>query len=102
MSSQNGVPDSRPVNGASLSTPPASLGALCEHLAQSIHDGVLQSLALSMLEVDLCRRAIEAGDTAAALSELRAIEPEVQSAIAALRTVIRELHLAAHAPRPPA
>ncbi|HEY7065169.1 MAG TPA: histidine kinase [Chloroflexota bacterium] len=102
MPTQNGVPDPQGASGVPPPAPPGSVGELCEHLAQSLHDGVLQSLALAMLEADLCRRAIEAGDQDTALAELRTIEPELQSVITALRTVIRDLHLAAHAARPPA
>jgi signal transduction histidine kinase len=74
-----------------------SFTALCDHLAQVIHDRVLQSLALSMLQADLCRRGILAGDQETALAELSGIEPELQAAVDTLRGVIRDLQAAAHA-----
>jgi hypothetical protein len=79
---------------------PTPFVAVCDHVAQVIHDRVLQSLALSMLQADLCRRGIQAGDQDTALAELSAIEPELQAAVETLRTVIRELHAAAHATTP--
>jgi hypothetical protein len=74
--------------------------AVCDHVAQVIHDRVLQSLALSMLQADLCRRGIQAGKPEAALAELSAIEPELQAAVDTLRAVLRELQAAAHASTP--
>ena len=73
------------------------MAALCDHVAQVIHDRVLQALALSMLQADLCRRGIEAGDRETALAELSGIEPQLQAAVETLRGVIADLHAAAHA-----
>jgi len=69
--------------------------ALCDHVAQVIHDSVLQALALSMLQADLCRRGIEAGNRDLALEELSGIEPQLQVAVETLRSVIAELRAAA-------
>src|SRR5690348_8398617 len=77
-----------------------SFVAVCDRVAQVIHDRVLQSLALSMLQADLCRRGIQAGDQQTALAELSAIEPELQAAVETLRAVIRDLQAAAHSSIP--
>jgi hypothetical protein len=69
--------------------------ALCDHLAKVIHDSVLQALALSMLQADLCRRGIETGNREMALGELSGIEPQLQAAVETLRGVIAELRAAA-------
>ncbi|HLH25596.1 MAG TPA: histidine kinase [Chloroflexota bacterium] len=96
MAHPSGIPDS---GGADLSLPAgaraAATTALCDHLAKLIHDSVLQSLALAMLQADLCRRGIEAGDRELALSELSGIVPQLQAAVETLRGVIRDLQAAA-------
>jgi hypothetical protein len=98
MAHLNGVP----LRGGPGSAPPAAAPtestALCDHLARVIHDRVLQSLALAMLQADLCRRGIEAGDREMALTELSGITPELQAAVETLRGVIGDLEAAAHAP----
>jgi len=73
--------------------------ALCDHVAKVIHDSVLQALALSMLQADLCRRGIEAGNREMALAELSGIEPQLQAAVETLRGVIAELQAAAQSDR---
>jgi signal transduction histidine kinase len=78
----------------------AGLEPLAERLAQVIHDRVLQSLALGMLQADLCRRAIEAGNREQALAELNGIPPELEAAVLVLREVVRDLNAAAGVRRP--
>jgi len=48
-----------------------------------------------MLQADLCRRGIEAGNRDLALEELSGIEPQLQVAVETLRSVIAELRAAA-------
>jgi hypothetical protein len=98
MAFMNGAPPpggtKRPLSAGAA---PTAYSALCDHLAKVIHDRVLQALALSMLQADLCRRGIEAGDRDMALAELSGIEPQLQAAVETLRGVIADLHAAAHA-----
>ena len=80
-----------PHNPSPDSTPaPASPDGVA--LARLIHDDVLQSLAVSLLSVELCRRALAAGDHPAAQAELDLIAESIDSAATALRGVMTRLH----------
>ncbi len=80
----------------------ASLPEQCERGAHLIHDQVLQSLGLCLLQADLCRRQWENGEEQAALAELNGLNEELDTAIAVLRQVVSELLTAARAPTPTA
>lgn len=73
---------------------------ICERAAAAIHDDVLQSLALCMLQVELCRRLWEGGDAEAGLAELDGMTSEIDRAAEALRQVVGDLRIVAgHNPR---
>lgn len=70
---------------------------LCARLAYTIHDDVLQSMALCMLQATLCRRLWESGQVPEALAELDAISGELDSAANVLRGIVTDLRAAAEA-----
>jgi histidine kinase len=83
------------------STPPApsascnATGAgLSDHLQHVIHDEVLQSLGISMLQAELCRRLWENGQPTEAFDELKGVVREIEAAVEVLRHVMRDLHQA--------
>ena len=82
------VPPSALVH-ASLALPPA----FTEHLAGLIHDQVLQSLGLALLQAELCRRLWENGQGEDAASELAGVVQELESAVDVLRGVMADLRL---------
>ena len=67
-------------------------GLLSDHLQQVIHDDVLQSLGISMLQAELCRRLWENGQNLEAFEELKGVVREIESAVETLRHVMRDLH----------
>jgi hypothetical protein len=88
-----------------LSMPPSTLlrtsltasPAFADHLAGVIHDEVLQSLGLALLQTELCRRLWENGQGEDAASELAGVVQELESAVDALRGVMADLRVAADA-----
>ena len=88
-----------------LSMPPSALlrtsltasPAFADHLAGVIHDEVLQSLGLALLQTELCRRLWENGQGEDAASELAGVVQELESAVDALRGVMADLRVAADA-----
>jgi len=88
-----------------LALPPSTLlrtsltasPAFADHLASVIHDDVLQSLGLALLQTELCRRLWENGQGEDAASELSGVVQELESAVDALRGVMAELRVAADA-----
>jgi len=91
--------------GAGLSLPPSTLlrasltasPAFADHLAGVIHDEVLQSLGLALLQAELCRRLWENGQGEDAAAELGGVVQELESAVDALRGVMADLRVAADA-----
>ena len=71
--------------------------AFADHLAGVIHDEVLQSLGLALLQTELCRRLWENGQGEDAASELAGVVQELESAVDALRGVMADLRVAADA-----
>ena len=69
--------------------------ALYEHLEHVIHDDVLQSIGVSMLQADLCRRALEAPDDQQAIPELDELMRVLRSAVDGLRHAVVDLRRAA-------
>ena len=67
---------------------------LHEQLARVIHDNVLQSLALSLLQAELCRRLWESGEGDRAFSELVGVVAELEAAADKLREVMLDLRAA--------
>lgn len=62
-------------------------------LERRIHDDVLQSLGVSLLGAELCRRLWAAGQQEEALHELDEVVRETEAAIEVLRTIMCELHV---------
>jgi len=84
--------DPAPVQPSSPTLVPSA--QLCNRLARTIHDQVLQSLALCLLQTDLCRRLWDSGQAPDALAELTGIAREVESAAEVLRQVVSDLRTA--------
>jgi Histidine kinase len=78
---------------ASLTASPA----FADHLAGVIHDQVLQSLGLALLQTELCRRLWENGQGEDAGAELSGVVQELEAAVDALRGVMADLRVAADA-----
>ena len=72
----------------------SSGGLLSDHLQHVIHDDVMQSLGISMLQAELCRRLWENGREPEALEELQGRRREIEAAVGELRHVMRDLHAA--------
>ena len=87
-----GMPPSTLLRSARTASP-----AFADHLAGVIHDEVLQSLGLALLQTELCRRLWENGQGEDAASELSGVVQELESAVDALRGVMAELRVAADA-----
>ena len=89
--------------GAQLGLPPSTLfrasltasPAFADHLASVIHDEVLQSLGLALLQTELCRRLWENGQGDDGAVELSGVVQELESAVDALRGVMADLRVAA-------
>ncbi|MBI3964344.1 MAG: histidine kinase dimerization/phosphoacceptor domain-containing protein [Chloroflexi bacterium] len=82
----------------SLPQPSESAGAddsleptLHERLARLIHDDVLQSLGVSLLQAELCKRMIESDKPDDAIVELNGVVDGVEAAVSSLRHVMTEL-----------
>ena len=61
------------------------------HIADVIHLHVLQSLALSQLQIELSRRMCEMGDDQQALAELDIAAQQLDEAAAVLQQIMHEL-----------
>jgi hypothetical protein len=70
----------------------------CEQWANLIHDQVLQSLGLCLLQADLCRRLWDTGQPEQALAELQGVNEELDTTVDTLRQLIAELLAAARTP----
>lgn len=86
-------PDPEPGRPTTRSRPGNEL-SLHEHLARVIHDNVLQSLAVSLLQAELCRRLWESGQSDQAFSELGGVVSELEAAAEKLREVMTDLRAA--------
>ena len=90
---------------AELALPPHTLlrtsltasPAFADHLAGVIHDEVLQSLGLALLQAELCRRLWENGQGEDGATELSGVVQELEAAVDALRGVMADLRVAADA-----
>jgi hypothetical protein len=91
--------------GPGLGLPPSTLlrasltasPAFADHLAGVIHDEVLQSLGLALLQAELCRRLWENGQGEDGAAELSGVVQELETAVDALRGVMADLRVAADA-----
>lgn len=64
---------------------------LAQRVARIIHDRVLQSLGVAMLQADLCRRLWRAGRDQEAMAELEGALAGLDTALDELRAVMSEL-----------
>ena len=64
---------------------------LKSHIADVIHMHVLQSLALSQLQIELSRRMCEMGDDLQALTELDVASQQLVEAATVLQQIMHEL-----------
>ncbi len=86
------APSSAAPASAGRGTPSAQL---CSRLADVIHEQVLQSLGLCLLQAELCRRMWNSGQEQHALAELDGVSRELESAVDVLRQVTADLLSAA-------
>jgi glucose-6-phosphate-specific signal transduction histidine kinase len=73
---------------------------LYERLADVIHDQVMQSIGVAMLQADLCRRLWESDQDAEAALELEQLLAALDEATVSLREVMRHLREASPPPAP--
>lgn len=73
------------------SEPDESVPHLKARIADVIHLHVLQSLALSQLQIELSRRMCEMGDDTRAVAELDVAAQQLQDAAVVLQQIMREL-----------
>lgn len=71
--------------------PEASEHLLAQRVARMIHDRVLQSLGVAMLQADLCRRLWRSGQDEEAMAEFESVLAGLDAALDELRAVMREL-----------
>jgi hypothetical protein len=71
--------------------PEEALLHLKAHIADVIHLHVLQSLALSQLQIELSRRMCEMGDDQQALAELDIAAQQLDEAATVLQQIMHEL-----------
>ena len=69
----------------------AAIAELHGWLANTIHEHVLQALAISLMQVELSRRLCMAGQQAEAAAELETAMTQMQAAADVLHQVMREL-----------
>lgn len=65
--------------------------SLPDYVSRVIHDQVLQSLAVSSIQAELCRRLWERGRPEEAVAELAGIQTEIEAAADLLRGLLLEL-----------
>ena len=68
-----------------------------DHLARVIHDQVLQSLGLALLQAELCRRLWDNGQGEDAATELDGVVQELESAVDELRGIMADLRVTGEA-----
>ena len=73
------------------------LAQLHARFATVIHDYVLQSLSISLVQVELSRRLCEAGRQNEAVAELDTAAQQLQAAADVLHQVMRDLSVSARA-----
>ena len=69
--------------------------SLYTHVKHAIHDEIMQSIGVCLLEADLCRQLWQDGRGEEALQELNAMHDALRSAVEVLRHVLGDLALAA-------
>ena len=74
---------------------------LCNRLANLVHEDVMQSLSVCLVQVELGRRHFEQGDPGRALSELDSASNELQSMAEVLHLLTKELSAPGGSTAPP-